>query len=67
VELKPGTTVAINIYNAASLATSDFGFTGENGKITADVNPEDVRSGAYVKVPIKFMAPASGNMFQIVI
>ena len=60
-----GTTVYVCIHNAATLAESDFGFTGAYGKITADVNPEDVRSGAYVKVPIKFMAHTVGNIIQV--
>ena len=64
---RTGTPVVVRIHNAASLETSNFGFIGYNGTITADVNQEDVRSGAYVKVPIDFEAPASGNMFQIVI
>jgi len=62
-----GTTVAVSIHNAATLEVSDFGFTGAYGKITADVNPEDVRSGAYVKVPVKFMASTAGNIFEVVI
>mgnify|MGYP001215862264 FL=1 len=60
-----GTTVYVCIHNAATLAESDFGITGAYGKITADVNPEDVRSGAYVKVPIKFMAHTVGNIIQV--
>lgn len=61
-----GTNVGVIIQNAASFATSAPGFLGAYGRITGDVNPEDVRSGAFVKVPIKFTGHTSGNIFQII-
>uniref|UniRef100_A0A6M3KF46 Tail protein n=1 Tax=viral metagenome TaxID=1070528 RepID=A0A6M3KF46_9ZZZZ len=61
-----GTTVAVLCHSAATLVTGP-GWTGSYGRITADVNPEDVRSGAYVKVPIKFLGHTSGNIFQIIV
>ena len=60
-----GTNVAVAIHAAATLVSGP-GFVGAYGRITADVNPEDVRSGAYVKVPIKFMAHTTGNIFSII-
>lgn len=60
------TTVAVLCHSAATLVTGP-GWTGSYGKITADVNPEDVRSGAYVKVPIKFFGSTTGNIFQIIV
>ena len=61
-----GTNVAVTI-RAAGTGMSDcaYGFKGDYGVITGDVNPEDVRSGAYVKVPVKFMASTAGNIFEV--
>jgi len=61
-----GTNVGVIMHSAATLVTGP-GWTGAFGRITADVNPEDVRSGAYVKVPIKFLGDTSGNIFQIIV
>jgi len=61
-----GTAVEVEVHSAATLVTGP-GWTGSYGRITADINPEDVRSGAYVKVPIKFLGHTSGNIFQIIV
>ena len=66
VDYIAGTTVAIAMHNAATFANSTFGWVGAYGIIMADINPEDVRSGAYVKIPIKFMAHTEGDLFQII-
>lgn len=60
-----GTTVAIAMHNNDwSLAT--FGFKGDYAKITSDLNIEEVKSGAFVKIPVKFTASTSGNVIQVI-
>lgn len=61
-----GTNVAMAIHSAATLVTGP-GFLGAYGRITADVNQEEVRSGAYVKIPIKFLGSTTGNIFEIIV
>jgi len=65
VDYKAGTTVAVAMHNNV-WASATFGWLGSYGIITGDVNQEDVRSGAYVKIPIKFRASTTGDLFQII-
>ena len=60
-----GTTVIVAMHDAA-WASATFGWLGNYAKITADVNEEEVKSGAFVKIPVKFMAHTSGDVIQIV-
>lgn len=61
-----GTNIAITIRSdGTGMSDCTYGFKGDYGVITGDVNPEDVRSGAYVKVPVKFMASTASNIFEV--
>jgi len=60
-----GTAVVVAMSNAA-WASATFGWLGSYARITSDVNIEEIRSGSYVKIPVKFMAHTSGKVFQIV-
>jgi hypothetical protein len=63
-----GTDIAITIRSdGTGMSDCTYGFKGDYGVITGDVNPEDVRSGAYVKVPVKFMASTACNIFEVTI
>ncbi len=54
------------IYTGASWAASTFGIKGLYGQISDNFDPGDVENGAFIDLPIKFMAHTSGDVIQIV-
>lgn len=60
-----GTVLEVEMHNE-TWATATFGWKGMYSRITADVNMEDVRSGAYVKIPVKFLGHTTGDVFAMI-
>lgn len=58
--------IVVEISNHATWASSTFGIKGNYGQISEDFNPAEFEGGAFVDVPIKFLAHTSGDIIQIV-
>lgn len=65
VKFLAGTAVVVAMHNNV-WASATFGWLGSYARITGDVNIEEVKNGAYVKIPVKFLASTSGDVIQIV-
>ena len=57
--------IDITLINGAWMATT-FGLTSGYGQISDNFDPGDVENGAFIDLPIKFMAHTSGDVIQIV-
>jgi len=58
--------VEVLLYTGASWAASTFGINATAGQIMDNFDPIDVERGAFIDLPIKFMALTSGNVIQII-
>ena len=58
--------IAVEISNNATWASATFGLKGTYGQISGDFNPSDVEDGAFIDIPLKFMASTSGDVIQVV-
>lgn len=66
IKFMAGTVVIVAMYNNAWASLPTFGWWGQFARITGDVNIEEVKSGSFVKIPVKFLASTTGDVIQIV-
>jgi hypothetical protein len=60
-------TIDIVLSNSAAWDdTVTFGLKGDNAQISDNFNPADVEGGAFIDLPVKFLASTTGNVFEIV-
>lgn len=59
------TDFAVEISNHATWASASFGVKG-TGSISEDFNIEEVEGGAFIKIPVKFLAGTTGDLLQII-
>lgn len=58
--------IAVEISNNATWASATFGLKGTYGQISSDFDVADVEDGAFIDIPLKFMAHTSGDIIQVV-
>jgi len=58
--------IAVEISNNATWASATFGLKGSYGQISSDFDVTDVEDGAFLDIPIKFMAHTSGDVIQVI-
>lgn len=61
-----GTNCAIHISNNASWASATFGIYGAYGEITQNFHVTSVEEGAFIDVPIRFVASTDNDLFEMV-
>ena len=57
--------VAVEISNHATWASATFGVKGSYGQISDNFDVGEVEAGAFIDVPLKFLASTSGDVLQV--
>ena len=58
--------IVVEISNNATWASATFGLKGSYGQISDNFDPAEFEGGAFVDLPIKFMAHTSGDLISLV-
>ena len=58
--------IAVEISNNATWASATFGIKGDTAQISDNFDPADLAGGAFIDLPVKFLAHTSGDLIQIV-
>lgn len=58
--------IAVEISNNATWASTTFGIKGSYGQIMDNFDPADLAGGAFIDLPVKFLAHTEGDLIQVV-
>ena len=58
--------IVIELSNNATWASATFGLMGSYAQISSDFDVTNVEDGAFIDLPVKFLAHTSGDLIQIV-
>ena len=58
--------ITIELSNHATWASATFGLKASYAQISEDFDPGEIEGGAFIDLPIKFLASTSGDVIQIV-
>lgn len=58
--------IVVELSNHATWASATFGLKGSYGQISDNFDPAEFEGGAFVDLPIKFLAHTSGNVIEII-